>query len=143
MLRPDIIPVLQTAIGPVILISGVGLLLLTMTNRIARAVDRARALLARGTVDGKPQTQLRVLLKRTKILQQAIFLVTSSALCAALLVVTIFLSPFVRMSTGWLVSVLFVGAMAALILALVQFMRDVALSLKALEADVPDDLRHV
>ena len=33
---------LQVAIGPVILISGVGLLLLTMTNRLGRAIDRAR-----------------------------------------------------------------------------------------------------
>ena len=38
----DIVPVLQIAIGPVILISGVGLLLLTMTNRLGRAIDRAR-----------------------------------------------------------------------------------------------------
>ena len=40
----EIIPVLQVAIGPVILISGVGLLLLTMTNRLGRAIDRARQL---------------------------------------------------------------------------------------------------
>src|SRR5579859_2639184 len=39
----DLIPVLQVAIGPVILISGVGLLLLTLTNRLGRAVDRSRA----------------------------------------------------------------------------------------------------
>jgi hypothetical protein len=38
----QIIPELQDAIGPVILISGVGLLLLTMTNRLGRAIDRAR-----------------------------------------------------------------------------------------------------
>jgi hypothetical protein len=37
----ELIPVLQVAIGPVILISGVGLLLLTLTNRFGRAVDRA------------------------------------------------------------------------------------------------------
>ena len=40
----QIIPVLRDAIGPVILISGVGLLLLTMTNRLGRAIDRARQL---------------------------------------------------------------------------------------------------
>ena len=39
----QLIPVLQTAIGPTILISGVGLLLLTMTNRLARTIDRTRA----------------------------------------------------------------------------------------------------
>jgi len=38
----QIIPELRDAIGPVILISGVGLLLLTMTNRRGRAIDRAR-----------------------------------------------------------------------------------------------------
>ncbi|WP_345111750.1 DUF2721 domain-containing protein [Candidatus Villigracilis vicinus] len=42
----ELIPVLQTAIGPVILISGVGLLLLSMTNRLSRVIDRARNLLA-------------------------------------------------------------------------------------------------
>ena len=36
----ELIPVLQVAIGPVILISGVGLLLLTLTNRFRRAIDR-------------------------------------------------------------------------------------------------------
>ena len=39
-----IVPVLQMATGPVILISGIGLLLLTMTNRLGRAIDRARSL---------------------------------------------------------------------------------------------------
>ena len=38
----QIIPELQDAIGPVILISGVGLLLLTKTNRLGRAIDRAQ-----------------------------------------------------------------------------------------------------
>ena len=37
----QLIPILQLAIGPVILISGVGLLLLTLTNRFGRLVDRA------------------------------------------------------------------------------------------------------
>ena len=40
----ELIPILQIAIGPVILISGVGLLLLSMTNRLGRAIDRARIL---------------------------------------------------------------------------------------------------
>jgi hypothetical protein len=38
----ELIPVLQVAIGPVILISGVGLLLLTLTNRYGRTIDRSR-----------------------------------------------------------------------------------------------------
>ena len=38
----EIVSVLQVAIAPVILISGVGLLLLSLTNRFGRAVDRTR-----------------------------------------------------------------------------------------------------
>jgi len=38
----ELIPVLQVAIGPVILVSGVGLLLLTLTNRYGRTIDRSR-----------------------------------------------------------------------------------------------------
>ena len=41
----ELVPILQTAIGPMILISGLGLLLLTMTNRLGRIIDRSRALL--------------------------------------------------------------------------------------------------
>ncbi len=41
----ELIPILQVAIGPVILISGVGLLLLSMTNRFGRVTDRSRTLL--------------------------------------------------------------------------------------------------
>ncbi len=40
----DLVPILQMAIVPVILISGVGLLLLSMTNRLGRLIDRSRAL---------------------------------------------------------------------------------------------------
>ena len=42
----QMIPVLQTAIGPMILISGLGLILLTMTNRLGRTIDRVRILTA-------------------------------------------------------------------------------------------------
>lgn len=41
---PDLLPSLQIAIGPVILVSGVSLLLLSMTNRLGRVIDRARDL---------------------------------------------------------------------------------------------------
>ena len=41
---PNLIPVIQTAVGPVILISGVGLLLLSLTNHLGRIVDRSRLL---------------------------------------------------------------------------------------------------
>src|SRR5215831_9165895 len=40
----DLVQTIQLAIGPVILVSGVGLLLLSMTNRLGRVIDRSRRL---------------------------------------------------------------------------------------------------
>jgi hypothetical protein len=40
----ELVPTIQLAIGPVILVSGVGLLLLSMTNRFGRVIDRSRQL---------------------------------------------------------------------------------------------------
>jgi hypothetical protein len=40
----QLIQFLQLSLAPVTLISGVGLLLLSMTNRFARTTDRARGL---------------------------------------------------------------------------------------------------
>ena len=40
LLLKDLIPILQTAVGPVILISGIGLLILSMTNRYTRIFER-------------------------------------------------------------------------------------------------------
>jgi hypothetical protein len=40
----SLLPMIQLAITPVILIAGVGSLLLSMTNRLGRIVDRTRIL---------------------------------------------------------------------------------------------------
>jgi hypothetical protein len=77
--------VLQTAIGPVILISGAGLLLLTMTNRLGRVVDRSRSLARRlqDPSDGDnmaTRAQLKILVQRTRLLRRAIALASYSVL---------------------------------------------------------------
>ena len=38
----SLLPIIQLAITPVILISGMGALMITLTNRMARIVDRTR-----------------------------------------------------------------------------------------------------
>ena len=44
---------LQLAVSPVILISAYGLLLLSMTNRLGRAIDRARLLVREGAAKAR------------------------------------------------------------------------------------------
>jgi hypothetical protein len=88
----DLVPILQMAIGPVILISGGGLLLLSMTNRLGRVIDRSRLLaesLRKAAQENQPRitAQLKVLARRARLVQLAIILATLSMLLAAVLVI--------------------------------------------------------
>jgi hypothetical protein len=137
----ELIPVLQTAIGPVILISGVGLLLLTMTNRLGRAIDRARILAAELPTAGDAsrrviERQLRILWSRARLIRVAIILVSMSALAAAILIIVIFLTALWQLEIAWLISALFVVCMACLIASLVLFIHDINQSLAALKLEL-------
>ena len=70
-----LIPILQLAIAPVILISGVGLLLLTLTNRFGRVLDRARALNRDAELSAHVREQIEILRRRASILRTSVMLV--------------------------------------------------------------------
>jgi hypothetical protein len=137
MTLESLIPVLQVAVGPAILISGDGLLLLTMTNRLGRTIDRSRQLVGLVKSDDdqereNAQAQIKILWRRATLLRSAIFMAATSALMAALLVITIFLSAIWSWQVTWLISGTFVGCMFSLMSSLVWFLRDINLSLHAL-----------
>ena len=140
----QIIPELRDAIGPVILISGVGLLLLTMTNRLGRAIDRARQLkaeLSKRTEAEREhlQEQVAIIYQRAKLIRTSITLAALSALLAAGLVVALFLAALLQWQNGWLVSLIFIGCMVSLIVSLIAFIRDINLSLLALRLELGSD----
>lgn len=132
----ELIPVIQMAIGPVILISGVGLLILSMTNRLGRVIDRTRALCAQkqdeGCSDGVLTDQLTILMRRARLIRLSIILVSMSALAAAALVIVLFLTAYAGAESGALITTLFLGGMICLILSLIVFIVDMNLSLSAL-----------
>jgi hypothetical protein len=139
----ELIPVLQIAIGPVILISGVGLLLLSMTNRLGRAIDRARALHhgSHGATQldrDSTRAQLRILQRRARLLRRAIILAALSALLAALLMISLFFAALLRWDVGWLILLLFIGCLVALVGSLLIFIYDINQSLLALELELSD-----
>jgi hypothetical protein len=140
----QIIPELRDAIGPVILISGVGLLLLTLTNRLGRAIDRARQLKAelpkRTEQDhDHVQAQVAIIYQRAKLIRLSITLSALSALLAAALVVTLFLTALLQWQNGWPVSLVFIGCMVSLMASLVAFICDINLSLRALKLELGSD----
>jgi hypothetical protein len=90
----ELIPILQISIGPVILISGIGLLLLTISNRLGRTIDRARILQKELPLGGssdarRTRAQLQILWHRADHIRQSIILSTVSALLAAFLIITL------------------------------------------------------
>jgi hypothetical protein len=139
----QLIPVLQTAIGPTILISGVGLLLLTMTNRLARTIDRAR-IIARelpATSDSertKGIGQLRILWRRARLIRLAIALASTSALFAAILIIVLFVTALLQMENAWLICALFIICLACLIASLMVFIHDINQGLMALKLELPE-----
>ena len=138
---PQLIPILQVAIGPVILVSGGALLLLSMTNRLGRIIDRSRELTrasrGSGAADREQMAaQLGILSRRARIVRDAIFLAAHSVLLAAVLVITIFVAALLRLGTALPIIVLFIACMLCLIGSLLLFIRDVNLSLQALRLDV-------
>jgi hypothetical protein len=140
----QLIPVLQTAIGPVILISGVGLLLLTMTNRLGRVIDRSRILNRELRLVGETEIvpirgQLDILSRRARLIRSAIALASVSVLLASILVIVLFLTALFQLEDAWLITALFIGCMLVLIGSLIAFIRDINLSLVALRLELGEE----
>lgn len=137
----DLIPMLQIAIGPVILISGAALLLSMMTNRLGRLVDRTRQLcsaVGEATAADRERTvaQLRILTRRARIVRRAIMFASSAVLFAALLVIALFFSAVFGFESAGPVTVLFVSCMACVAVAMVLFLKDINLSLVAVSMEI-------
>jgi len=137
----ELIPVLQAAIGPVILISGVGLLLLSMTNRLSRVIDRARNLLARsdqagGVTRERSLAQLDILWRQSRTIRLSILLASISVLCAACLIILIFIIALFKLDDAWVISVVFLACLLSLIASLIVFITDINRSLAAFKVEL-------
>lgn len=137
----ELVPILQLAIGPVILISGVGLLLLTLTNRFGRLVDRVRLLnrdraaLADPAGRAKVEAQIEILQRRAGILRLSISLGATTVLLVPILILVLFLSSLLHLELGNLVIVIFCLAQIALVGSMLTFIQDMNLSLKAVRLE--------
>jgi hypothetical protein len=135
------LPVIQTAVTPVILLSGVGALMITLTNRMGRVVDRTRALAgelrkAAATDRAHVESQLGILWRRAKLVRIAVTFAGISMLLSCLLVMAIFVDVSVEKDFSLELVVVFVGSVVCLIAALVAFLRDIWMSLWALKLEV-------
>lgn len=137
-------PILQSSIGPVILISGVGLLLLTLTNRFGRMLDRSRQL--RQELGGKPgagreepiRAQIAILMRRAAILRLSITLASVTVLLAAVLMLLLFLGAWMQLELPGVIASVFCISMLCLIGSMLAFITDMNLALAAVRHEVGD-----
>src|ERR1700745_2356070 len=134
----DIAHLIQLSIAPVFLLTGVGTLLNVLSGRLARIIDRARALEQQlGAPDPKRTdaivNELDVLERRGRLIYHAIKLSTSSALLVCFLIAALFASSMLHYSTRLIVSGLFIAAMLASIVSLTLFLREVYFAIETFE----------
>ncbi len=136
----QLVPILQLAIGPVILISGVGLLLLTLTNRFGRMLDRARQLNhEKSTTDIETaalNAQIAILHRRAEILRLSITLGAITVLMVAVLILVLFVSALWNLEIGWLLIMIFCISQVSLIGSMLAFIRDMNLALEAFRLEL-------
>ncbi len=132
----DISHLIQSALAPVFLLSGVGVTLGVMTGRLARAVDRARALeemLTRHPADARQiHSDLKVLRQRARYINAAITMCGCSAVLIALVVICLFANAFFGSGLAGTIALLFVGAMLFITGAYGAFLIEVRLATRNL-----------
>lgn len=133
---------LSASLAPVILISGVGLLLLSMTNRFGRVIDRARQIAREIEAGPEPsrqpmlQQQLAILYRRGRILRASILFTGSTVLCVSLGVLCVFATQLAGSNTDYLSPTLFALALISVVPGVFLFIQDIVVSLRALELEI-------
>ena len=131
----DIAHLVQMAVAPVFLLTGVGAILSVLTTRLARVIDRGRQL-DQWILDGQGRDhythELSILAKRNRIINLAISMATLSAFLVCSVILVVFASQVFtdRTTFGNLLGALFVLAMLSLIAALVLFLCEIWVSNK-------------
>jgi VIT1/CCC1 family predicted Fe2+/Mn2+ transporter len=129
--------VIQLAVAPVFLLSGVSGLLGVLTNRLSRIIDRARVLeerLMTAVPVGQEQihAELRLLSHRARLMNRAISLCTVCALLICAVIIALFVAAFLETNVAIPISLIFTGAMLALFTGLISFLREIYIATRTL-----------
>lgn len=137
----DIAHLIQIALTPIFLISAIGVTLNVLTSRLARIVDRARAMediVRRSDLqEGRDlHGVLGVLARRARYINAAITFITLSALFIALVVVMLFVNAFLRWDLSEFIACMFILSMLSLCAALLAFLIEVRIATKTLQIGI-------
>lgn len=135
--------VIQLAVAPVFLLSGIAALLNVLGLRLSRIVDRARALEAElVTTTALRAPALRLSLRRmgirARLVGWGIGLCTSSAILVSGVVIVLFIGALTGINFRVFIAALFIAAMLALMIGLILFLREVYLATQYLRIGEPE-----
>ncbi len=139
----SVVQILTAAIAPVIVISGVGLVLLSISNRYGRALDRARALLkeiehgdaaAAGAI--RLDEQLQRTYRRARLLRSSMIFGSASIFFVSLTVLALFAEYVLKLPIDFIALPSFALCLLCLVIAMYYSIRDITVSLGALELEL-------
>jgi uncharacterized membrane protein YkgB len=136
MQADEISHIIQLAIAPVFLLTGVGTNMLVLTNRLARIIDRSRDLESQlesqqAMSAEKVQLyrdELNILFRRAKKINRAILLSTSCALLICVVVAGLFIADALNLRLASVIAGMFVLAMIALTGSFIYLLREIWLA---------------
>jgi hypothetical protein len=137
---------LQACITPVALISGVGLLLLTITNRLGRTIDRTRQLVRelddiQTSHQQEKEYEIKILYQRSRYLRISIGAMVVSVISSSLIIPVLFFMTLWGHDLRILGYILFILSILSILLSSLYFFRDVILSLHALKLEAREYLK--
>jgi hypothetical protein len=123
----DIGHVIQLAIAPVFLLTGVCTMLMVLTNRLARIIDRSRTLEDRLDIGHRDayMDELDILYRRWRLINFAITLSTACGLLICLVIALLFLGDTTNLPLDRYIAGLFIIAMITLIGSFVYLLREI------------------
>ena len=134
---PGLASTIQLALAPVFLLNGIAAILSMLTGRLTRIVDRARLIESEFTPRDDPRhrrqvQELRLLDRRMRTVNNAIFLVTLSAVALCTVVAAMFLARLAGFGFARTLAIMFALSLLLLIAGLVMFLREVRLAVRAI-----------
>jgi len=129
----DIAHVIQVAVAPVFLLSGIGAMLGVFVARLGRIIDRSRILnerLGNASKDCSPQIhhELAMLSRRSRLMDRASVLATAAGCFVCLVIVALFVDYLFGYDQSVPVAALFLLSMLCFIGAFGYFLREVLLA---------------
>ena len=121
--------VIQQAVAPVFLLTGVGAILNVMSSRLGRVIDRFRVLEDIAESERTAYApEIANLLRRARWIHWAITLCTVCALFVCIVIAGLFLGSEMGKDPSGMVAAFFIAAMLALTAGLLCFVREITLA---------------